>query len=159
MLKKAGRGHEPGGVDGTQPGELCTRCPACPRPGYNIPDNWETVSDELKWVVRLNCVVTFTYFHGRYLYMQFIAIDANFRLKRRAISTYERDPALGSGWGFFVEGPPYREYVLQHADQEDVREFHPAAPTQKALYVYRSARARASVLSSMQTSITAGRVT
>ena len=49
-----------------------------------------------------------------------IAIDANFRLKRRAVSSNERDPALGSGWGYFVEDPPYREHVLSYADQEDV---------------------------------------
>ena len=49
-----------------------------------------------------------------------IAIDANFRLKRRAVSSNERDPALGSGWGYFVEDLPYREHVLKHADQDDV---------------------------------------
>ena len=49
-----------------------------------------------------------------------ISIDANFRLKRRAVSSNERDPALGSGWGYFVEDPPYREHVLKHADQDDV---------------------------------------
>ena len=49
-----------------------------------------------------------------------IAVDANFRLKRRAVSSNDRDPALGSGWGYFVEDTPYREHVLKYADQEDV---------------------------------------
>ncbi|KAF7790015.1 hypothetical protein EIP86_000963 [Pleurotus ostreatoroseus] len=49
MLKRSGRGHEPGGAAATKPGELCVRCPACPRPGFNIPDNWEHVSDDLKF--------------------------------------------------------------------------------------------------------------
>lgn len=47
-LKRAGRGHEPTGVRGTQLGDLTVKCPACPRPGYNLPENWDTVGDELK---------------------------------------------------------------------------------------------------------------
>ena len=47
-LKRAGRGHETGGVLATKPGELCIRCPACPRPGVNLPNNWDTVTDDLK---------------------------------------------------------------------------------------------------------------
>jgi len=40
-LKRAGRGHEPGGVDATSKGELMVECPACPHPGRNLPDGWE----------------------------------------------------------------------------------------------------------------------
>ena len=32
----------------------------------------------------------------------------------------ERDPVLGSGWAYFVEDKPYLDYVLSHADEEDV---------------------------------------
>ena len=51
----------------------------------------------------------------------FIAVDANFRLKRRAISNEARDPALGSGWGYFVEDSPYRQYLRSVTDQKEVR--------------------------------------
>ncbi|KAF7798643.1 hypothetical protein EIP86_009867 [Pleurotus ostreatoroseus] len=101
-LKRAGRCHD-GGVRGTQNGALCLRCPACPRPGFNLPDNWRDAPDDQK-----------------YIYTMILAIDANFRLKRWAVSSNERDPALGSGWGYFVEDAPYHEHVLQHADQEDI---------------------------------------
>ncbi|KAF7795842.1 hypothetical protein EIP86_007009 [Pleurotus ostreatoroseus] len=101
-LKRAGRGHD-GGVRGTQNGALCVRCPACPRPGFNLPDNWHDAPDDQK-----------------YIYTMILAIDANFRLKRRAVSSNERDPALGSGWGYFVTDEPYREHVLQYANQEDI---------------------------------------
>lgn len=57
---------------------------------------------------------------GRYLYTLIIAIDANFRLKRRAISSDARDPPLGSGWGYFVERDGYREWLLDHVDEEEV---------------------------------------
>ena len=56
----------------------------------------------------------------RCIYTTFVAIDANFRLKRRAVSSNERDPSLSLGWGYFVEGSRYREHVLHHADQDDV---------------------------------------
>lgn len=56
----------------------------------------------------------------RFIYTTFIAIDANFRLKRRAISSDSRDPSLSSGWGCFVEGLPYREHILRYVDQQDV---------------------------------------
>ncbi len=50
----------------------------------------------------------------------FIAIDANFRLKRRAVSNEIRDPALAPGLGYFVDDGPYRAYLLDRADQKDV---------------------------------------
>ena len=40
-LKRAGRGHNPGGIDATSNGELTVECPACPHPGCNLLDGWE----------------------------------------------------------------------------------------------------------------------
>lgn len=60
-LKRAGRGHEPDGVEKSGPGELALRCPACPRPGFNLPDNWEDTPEDSKFI-----------------YTMFIAMDANF---------------------------------------------------------------------------------
>jgi hypothetical protein len=40
-LKRAGRGHDSGGIDATSKGELMVECPACPHPGRNLPDGWE----------------------------------------------------------------------------------------------------------------------
>lgn len=40
-LKRAGRGHDIGGVNGTSSGELAVSCPACPRPGVNLPKGWD----------------------------------------------------------------------------------------------------------------------
>jgi hypothetical protein len=42
MLKRAGRCHDPFGVENTQPGELTIACPACPHPGKNLPPDWES---------------------------------------------------------------------------------------------------------------------
>jgi hypothetical protein len=40
-LKRAGRGQDPLGAEGTAQGELAVECPACPHPGRNLPDNWQ----------------------------------------------------------------------------------------------------------------------
>ena len=46
MLKRAGRGHDPTGIAGTQPGELAVDCPACPHPGVNAPIDIDTVPEK-----------------------------------------------------------------------------------------------------------------
>lgn len=39
-FKRAGRGHEDGGMAATSRGGLMVECPACPHPGQNLPDDW-----------------------------------------------------------------------------------------------------------------------
>ncbi|KAF7323380.1 CxC2 domain-containing protein [Mycena chlorophos] len=103
LLKRAGRGHAVGGVKGTSSGELAVRCPACPRPGINLPANWQEAA------ARDHC-----------LYTQFIAVDVCFRLKRGMVSSNAKDPPLSDGWAYMVEGRPYREYLLTIKDQEEI---------------------------------------
>lgn len=50
-----------------------------------------------------------------------VTIDACFRLKRRDVSSREKDPGLGTGWAYFVEDEPYREHLLKYTDQQEVR--------------------------------------
>ncbi|KAJ7160837.1 hypothetical protein C8R46DRAFT_1164534 [Mycena filopes] len=102
MLKRAGRFYSPTGVNGTGPGELALDCPACPRPGVNLPEGWENAPLE-----------------QRFLYTLFLALDACFRLKRRMISSDLRDPGLGTGWSYFVENEPYRQYLVTVTDQKE----------------------------------------
>ncbi|KAF8074792.1 hypothetical protein FPV67DRAFT_1409041 [Lyophyllum atratum] len=94
MLKRAAIGNEPKGIIVTKPGQCAVMCPACPQPGINLPANWEMAPEDKK-----------------FLYALFIGIDANFRLKRRVVSSEERDPSLGGGWAFFVEESGYKEYL------------------------------------------------
>ncbi|TFK59339.1 hypothetical protein BDN72DRAFT_873055 [Pluteus cervinus] len=100
MVKRAGRGHDVTGIAGTKLGECAVLCPACPQPQYNLPDNWADGPEETRWIYRL-----------------FLAIDANFRLKRRKVSSESADPSLGSGWAYFVEQGPYAEHIKNFADQ------------------------------------------
>lgn len=42
MLKRAGRGQDPAGAKATTEGALAVECPACPHPGRNLPEGWES---------------------------------------------------------------------------------------------------------------------
>jgi hypothetical protein len=46
MTKRAGRGHDQGGIEATVKGGLAVRCRACPQPGINLPQGWETLSEK-----------------------------------------------------------------------------------------------------------------
>ncbi|KAL0565172.1 hypothetical protein V5O48_016855 [Marasmius crinis-equi] len=84
-----------------KPGSLAIRCIACPRPGINLPANWKDASRE--W---------------RYLYQKFIAVDACFRLKRRTVSSEQKDPGLYTGLAYFVPQATYQEFA-KHAPEQD----------------------------------------
>ncbi|KAG1797493.1 uncharacterized protein HD556DRAFT_1431147 [Suillus plorans] len=99
-LKRSGCGHNPAGVDATQNGDLAVLCPACPHLGKNLPDDWKNSPEQWKFGL-------------------FLAIDANFRLKRQMVSSDIRDPGLSQGWGYFVEEKEYKCYL--HANGETVK--------------------------------------
>jgi hypothetical protein len=54
----------------------------------------------------------------RFLYALFVAIDANFHLKRRDVSSEDKDPGLGNGWSFFGEVKKYMAHLGVHWDQK-----------------------------------------
>src|ERR1700722_9668240 len=97
MLKRAGRGHDHTGVNGTSEGECAVICPACPQPGKNLPEGWKDAPD-----------------HQRWLYSLFVGIDANFKLKRKKVSSEKVDPSLSQGWSFFVEETKFKAFLDKH---------------------------------------------
>ncbi|KAF7305217.1 CxC2 domain-containing protein [Mycena kentingensis (nom. inval.)] len=72
-------------------------------PGVNLPDDWENAAPS-----------------DQCLYIMFIAMDACFRLKRRLIGSDLRDPGLTTGWAYFVEWEPYRNFLLTVTDQKEI---------------------------------------
>ncbi|KAG1719439.1 uncharacterized protein EDB91DRAFT_1240601 [Suillus paluster] len=102
-LKCSGRGHHPAGIDSTEDGDLAVLCPACPHVGKNLPTNWETSPPNQQ------CA-------PRWKYALFLAIDANFRLKRWMVSTDRRDPGLSKGWGYFVKESEYKRYLRTNGE-------------------------------------------
>lgn len=49
----------------------------------------------------------------RWLYRLFIGIDANFRVKRKLVSSDVVDPGLNNGIAYFVEEKAYKSFLSQ----------------------------------------------
>ncbi|KAJ7659687.1 hypothetical protein DFH06DRAFT_947420, partial [Mycena polygramma] len=96
-------GHSVNGIKGTLPGACALLCPAYPQPGKNLPKDgsWKKVPRE-----------------RRFLYTLFLAIDANFRMKRKHVSSEADDPSLGNGVAFFSDVNEDMAHVNQHWDLE-----------------------------------------
>ncbi|TFK17974.1 hypothetical protein FA15DRAFT_731679 [Coprinopsis marcescibilis] len=99
LLKRSGVGHLIGGSGNMKSGDCALHCPACPRPGINIPKNWKNRA-----------------LSTRFLYRLFMSIDANFRLKRRDVSSDERDPGLNHGIAYVVEEKKFRAFLEEHGN-------------------------------------------
>lgn len=63
-----------------------------------------------------------TYQRHRWLYVLYLMLDANFRLKLKDRGF--KDVELTSGWSYFVEESKYMEFVDQTVDQQEVRITH-----------------------------------
>ncbi|KAJ6480218.1 hypothetical protein C8R45DRAFT_1100807 [Mycena sanguinolenta] len=103
-LKRGGMGNNADrSTSETQPGELAVECIACPKAGVNLPEKWEDVPAD-----------------KRFLYAIFLAIDACFRLKRKKISSWWSGPSIQDGWAYFVPSQAYAEFVKGLADQNEM---------------------------------------
>ncbi|KAF8871241.1 hypothetical protein BD779DRAFT_1613963 [Infundibulicybe gibba] len=112
MLKRSGKGHDPGGAMATKPGECAVMCPACPQPGMNLPPGWEHAETS-----------------KRYLYCLFLGVDANFRLKRKNVSSDKVDPGLGDGWAYFVGEGEFKEFLRDHGNTGVQASLMPCKPS------------------------------
>ncbi|RDX44783.1 hypothetical protein OH76DRAFT_1538039 [Lentinus brumalis] len=103
MMKRAGRANDVGGIKATQLGECAVHCPACPQPGKNIPllpsheDPASKSPHSPSWLRRL-----------------FLALDANFRLKRKKVSSDEVDPGLNHGYAYMVSERVYKTHLAAY---------------------------------------------
>jgi len=121
MAKRAGRGHNPSGIDGTPQGGLSIPCRSCPHPDINLPDGWDNAPPKDQCVLNLyNWLIVFVTDQFRWLYALFLAEDANFKQKAQLRSDINKDPPLGPGWGTFVENEAYLGYVSQFAGRDEV---------------------------------------
>ncbi|KAJ7758916.1 hypothetical protein B0H14DRAFT_2300998, partial [Mycena olivaceomarginata] len=103
MMKRAGRGHAPSGVNGTAQGELALPCRACPQPGRNLPKGW----DRINW-------------EEIYKFFLFIAQDCNFRLINRNVGSAAKDPILNDGCGYFINHGKYTVFLSGHVSEEEI---------------------------------------
>ena len=56
----------------------------------------------------------------RFLYMQFLSLDACFRVKRYDVSDESKDPIMDEGLAYFVPDKPYKELVKRYKTQAPV---------------------------------------
>ncbi|KAI0712611.1 hypothetical protein C8Q76DRAFT_622017, partial [Earliella scabrosa] len=89
MRKRAGFGHR---ADAIGPGDLAIRCPACPDPDLNLPENWK--EDQQQWK-----------------YMRSVVLDGNFSAQHRRMKNPEDDVAFADGHTFMVEDAPYKAHL------------------------------------------------
>lgn len=117
-LKRAGRGHNPAGIEATSPGSLVVECAACPHPGRNLPDGWETTTRNamLVCIVLCHVIVTDSYF-TRYLYALYLSMEANFRLPLK--NRHLRDIELAPGWSFFVEESAFQAVIAESGERNE----------------------------------------
>jgi hypothetical protein len=55
----------------------------------------------------------------------FLALDANFRMKRKDVSSEADDPSLGDGMAFFSQVDEYMRHLESHWDlEQEVRFLH-----------------------------------
>ncbi|KAJ7689073.1 hypothetical protein B0H14DRAFT_3101092 [Mycena olivaceomarginata] len=102
-LRRAGRGHDPAGIEATRPGECMVVCWACPYNGRNLPANWRDVDPKYRFLFRL-----------------ILAMDANFKMKNRIRAREHNDPSLGPGWGAFVEPTKYKKHLRNYVAEKDI---------------------------------------
>ena len=119
-LKHAGHGHDPEGIGNTSPGSLTVECPACLHPGQNLPENWREASPLMFVISSIVFLQNFS-FSLRFLYILYISIDANFKLKGKDQGL--EDIKLMLGWGPFVEELAYQDFIVNYVDQPEVSIF------------------------------------
>ena len=123
-IKRGAGAHQSHPLSETAPGSHAIKCLACPHPGWNLPDNWDSVCGANEWDISFyGSQILLTY--SRWIYVQFIAVDANFRLKSK--NRQIKDPELGSGWSYFVENTTYTHHVAKPSHEKEVRMCTPAS--------------------------------
>ena len=125
MMKRAGRGHDPDGVSGTPAGACAVECPACLLPGKNLPPDYDKAPQSKRCEVDAHL---FTPIHScecyRWLYRLFLAMDANFRLKRKKVSSDAVDPSLNNGCAYMVQNQPYHAHLEKFDKLDTSKENH-----------------------------------
>ena len=109
-IKRGMAGHTSVNVGGLGDGALAIECPACPHPGRNLPQGWESAAEDKAYAL-LSCFFCTVNSDdpSRWLYSLFLAMDANFRLKLKSRGI--RDPELGSGLAYFVNNAKFEAHL------------------------------------------------
>ena len=131
-------------IDSLGDGALAIECLACPHPGRNLPQGWESTAEDKAYVLLLVLFCTANPDDpSRWLYSLFIAMDANFRLKLKSRDI--QDPELGSGLAYFVNNAKFEAHLKNHIGEDNASISPFCCPTRSS----RADRSRLVVRSSM----------
>jgi hypothetical protein len=103
-------------------------CPACPHPGKNMPEDWQDKYESKPYVFDRD-LLSSTKLFIRHLHAQYIAVDANFRLKQKERG-FSNSGTLGPGWGYFVDPISFARELQRFSSTPQVAEVRfPDPPT------------------------------
>jgi hypothetical protein len=83
MAKRAGRAHDPSGLEGTPPGGMSVPCRACPHPDINLPSDWANEPAETQ-------LLLFLFFIGSYHSLEFYSGGYTARSLRKMLTLSRR---------------------------------------------------------------------
>ncbi|KAF9014796.1 hypothetical protein BDZ89DRAFT_1220444 [Hymenopellis radicata] len=103
--RRAGLGHRKEGLATAPLGSAAVLCWACPREGVNLPDDWREAANE-----------------DKFLFMLYLALDANFRMRSRLRkkSANKAYTIVGDGLGYQVPTDSYMEHLKNYVKEDDI---------------------------------------
>ncbi|KAI1783871.1 hypothetical protein LXA43DRAFT_902761, partial [Ganoderma leucocontextum] len=100
LRRSSGFGHR---SEEIQPGDLAVRCPACPQPGINLPEDWRDDPDTWK-------------------YIRSVVLDGNFSAQHHHMRNPEDDVPLADGHAFMVTDGPYKAHLKSAKEFQEASE-------------------------------------
>lgn len=67
----------------------------------------------MQCIQAFNCIYILTFRLDSWLYRLFLGIDANFRIKRKLVSSDTVDPGLNTGIAYFVQESAYKSFLAE----------------------------------------------
>lgn len=97
---------------------MAVRCPACPQPGENLPENWEDDPDRCEYAP---AQYTSSHMPHRWKYMRSVVLDGNFSAQHRHMRNPEDDVPLADGHAFMVTDAPYKQHLKSAKEFQEVQ--------------------------------------
>ncbi|TDL13548.1 hypothetical protein BD410DRAFT_688437, partial [Rickenella mellea] len=101
MEKRSGQAHEMDSLlPHRQPGSLVVHCPACPEPGFNMPEGWKDTPPNLAYIHQIQ-----------------LGADGNFRLQKKTKQDDPNDRSLCPGRSYFADEDVFNDYLASVGDE------------------------------------------
>ncbi|KAJ7169138.1 hypothetical protein C8R43DRAFT_1121027 [Mycena crocata] len=106
-VRRAGRGHDPAGLEATKAGECAVICWACPYDGRNLPANWRDVDPKHRFVILVSIQTNFG--NGR-----------EFQDEKSHSRSRTRRPIPGAWLGRFRRAKAYKRHLQHYIAEKDI---------------------------------------